>query len=177
MKPAIETIDLVGVQGGVDTHLGKGVMPPEMKFPALARSYFGFDEDDRESAVGMMTDLVAWMRNQGWRSPPLLVRPGVPTTYEHRFAEGVRLIVGAIPPADMVGEWIENVEVNGEHRLQAWVQSQPGTPEWVQATAVLDAAHQLAYNPEEGADHEVPKGHLVFVPEGYVVVKREDEQA
>jgi len=54
----------------------------------------------------------------------------------------------------MVAEWIANIDVNGEHRLQSWVLSQAATPSWAQGIVVLDAAHVLANDPEEGMQHE-----------------------
>lgn len=77
-----------------------------------------------------------------------------PTTYAERFTHAVAVLCGAQPPADMVAEWIENVEVNGEHRLQGWVLTQAATPFWAQGIVVLDAAHVLANDPEEGEGHE-----------------------
>jgi hypothetical protein len=54
----------------------------------------------------------------------------------------------------MVAEWLENIDVNGEHRLQSWVMCQAATPSWAQGIVVLDAAHVLANEPEEGMQHE-----------------------
>jgi hypothetical protein len=76
------------------------------------------------------------------------------TTYAERFTHAVAILCGAQPPADMVTEWIANTEVNVEHRLQGWVLSQAATPAWAQGIVVLDAAHVLANDPEEGAGHE-----------------------
>jgi hypothetical protein len=76
------------------------------------------------------------------------------TTYAERFTHAVAVLCGAQPPADMVDEWIANIDVNGEHRLQGWVLSQAATPSWAQGIVVLDAAHVLANNPEEGMEHE-----------------------
>jgi hypothetical protein len=87
---------------------------------------------------------------------PAPVQPlrGVFTTYAERFAHAVAVLCGAQPPADMVAEWIANIDVNGEHRLQSWVLSQAATPSWAQGIVVLDAAHVLANDPEEGVGHE-----------------------
>jgi hypothetical protein len=76
------------------------------------------------------------------------------TTYTERFTHAVAVLCGAQPPADMVAEWIANIDVNGEHRLQSWVLSQAATPSWAQGIVVLDAAHVLANDPEEGEGHE-----------------------
>jgi hypothetical protein len=76
------------------------------------------------------------------------------TTYTERFTHAVAVLCGAQPPTDMVAEWIANVDVNGEHRLQSWVLSQAATPSWAQGIVVLDAAHVLANDPEEGMEHE-----------------------
>ena len=76
------------------------------------------------------------------------------TTYAERFTHAVSVLCGAQPPADMVAEWLENIDVNGEHRLQSWVLSQAATPSWAQGIVVLDAAHVLANDPEEGMEHE-----------------------
>jgi hypothetical protein len=76
-----------------------------------------------------------------------------PTNYVERFTQAVAILCGAQPPADMVNEWIANVDVNGEHRLQGWVLSQAATPSWAQGIVVLDAADVLANDPEEGAGH------------------------
>jgi hypothetical protein len=85
-------------------------------------------------------------------SPP--PAPASCTTYAERFAHAVAILCGAQPPADMVTEWINNIEVNGEHRLQSWVLGQSATPAWAQGIVVLDAAHVLANDPAEGADHD-----------------------
>jgi hypothetical protein len=79
---------------------------------------------------------------------------GEATTYAERFTHAVAVLCGAQPPADMVAEWIANIDVNGEHRLQSWVLSQAATPSWAQGIVVLDAAHVLANDPEEGMEHE-----------------------
>ena len=79
---------------------------------------------------------------------------GEVTTYAERFTHAVAVLCGAQPPADMVAEWIANIDVNGEHRLQSWVLCQAATPSWAQGIVVLDAAHVLANDPEEGVGHE-----------------------
>jgi hypothetical protein len=76
------------------------------------------------------------------------------TTYTERFTHAVAVLCGAQPPADMVAEWIANIDVNSEHRLQSWVLCQAATPSWAQGIVVLDAAHVLANDPEEGEGHE-----------------------
>lgn len=85
----------------------------------------------------------------------LLAAKGFTTTYKERFATAVATIVGKIPPAKLVDEWLDNVEVDGAHRLQHWVGlNLPRAIDWAQCIVVLDAAHVLAADPEEGADHE-----------------------
>jgi hypothetical protein len=93
---------------------------------------------------------------KGGLLPAAPVQPlhGEATTYAERFTHAVAVLCGAQPPADMVAEWIANVDVNGEHRLQGWVLSQAATPSWAQGIVVLDAAHVLANDPEEGAGHK-----------------------
>lgn len=74
-----------------------------------------------------------------------------PSTYEQRFAEAVRLLTGATPPADMVAGWIDpRVD---DHRLQDWIGLQKGTPCWAQNIAIADAAHVIAEQPVEGEEH------------------------
>jgi hypothetical protein len=89
-------------------------------------------------------------------APPAQPAPvhGEATTYAERFTHAVAVLCGAQPPADMVAEWVANIDVNGEHRLQSWVLSQAATPSWAQGIVVLDAAHVLANDPEEGMEHE-----------------------
>lgn len=80
---------------------------------------------------------------------------GFTTTYKERFAAAVATIVGKIPSADLIDEWLDNVEVDGAHRLQHWVgRNLPRAIDWAQCIVVLDAAHVLAADPEEGVDHE-----------------------
>lgn len=82
--------------------------------------------------------------------------PSEGSTHQERFTDAVRILCGgAVPPQEFVTEWISNIEVNGEHRLQGWVLSQPGSIPWAQGIAILDAATVLANGPEEGCGHEV----------------------
>jgi hypothetical protein len=91
-----------------------------------------------------------------YTTPPAQPAPlhGEATTYGERLTHAVAVLCGAQPPADMVAEWIANIDVNGEHRLQSWVLCQAATPSWAQGIVVLDAAHVLANDPEEGVGHE-----------------------
>jgi hypothetical protein len=90
--------------------------------------------------------------------PPLPVQrqplTGDRTTFEQRFSGAIALICGAEPPAEFVDEWLRNIEVNFVARLQEWVLTQDGTPQWAQGIVVLDAAYLLADSPEEGMQHE-----------------------
>lgn len=84
-----------------------------------------------------------------------MTNPSFRTTYKDRFAVSIAALVGNIPPADLVDEWVNNVEVDGAHRLQHWVgENLPSHLSWAQCIVLLDAAHVLAASPEEGEDHE-----------------------
>jgi hypothetical protein len=78
------------------------------------------------------------------------------TTYEERFGDAIYLLVGGkFPPKDLLEDWIEGVEWSKKESLQDWVGSHMGgVIWWAQAIAVLDAAHVLASQPEEGEGHE-----------------------
>lgn len=73
-RPEVEMMDLYGKKAdGTEEFLGFVPMSPELKIPVLAQAY-GFDSLDRcdgELAVAAMHDLVAWMKNQGWKAPPM----------------------------------------------------------------------------------------------------------
>ena len=73
-----------------------------------------------------------------------------PSTFEQRFAEAVRLLTHASPPADMVASWLDHTSED----LQHWIGSQKGTPEWAQSLAITDAAHTMAISPVEGEQHD-----------------------
>lgn len=75
-----------------------------------------------------------------------------PTTWRDRFTEAVAHLCGAEPPEEYVNEWLANIDVNGEHRLQSWVGAQR-IPSWAQCIVILDAARVLADTPEEGMGH------------------------
>ena len=75
------------------------------------------------------------------------------TTYLYRFNEALTILCGAGPPADMLQEWIDDVTVQGAHRLQDWVGMQKAVPEWAQCIEIIDAASNLARFPVEDEDH------------------------
>jgi hypothetical protein len=69
--------------------------------------------------------------------------------YRLRFSDAVRAIVGATPPNNLVGDWLNHIDRDDD--LCQWVGSAPNAPTWVQNIAVLDAAKAMADAPCEGA--------------------------
>ena len=76
------------------------------------------------------------------------------TTWMERFRTALRLMCGAEPPEDVCQEWLDDVQVDFADRLQEWVVNQPGTPEWAQGIATIEAAMTWADNPTEGDGHQ-----------------------
>lgn len=66
-------------------------------------------------------------------------------TYQDRYEEALRLIIGRRPPSEMVADWIAGR--NGA--LQDWVREHYKVW-WSQSTACLRAAHELAVRPVLG---------------------------
>lgn len=76
------------------------------------------------------------------------------TTWMERFQHALGVMCGSLPPIEICQEWVDHVEVNGQHRLQNWIFSKGNrTPQWAQAIVTIDAAEIWAGEPEEGADH------------------------
>lgn len=73
-------------------------------------------------------------------------------TYQERFSEGVQLLVGELPPEQLVIDWLEFKNDD----FQSWVVNCLGDA-WPQGIAVLDAAQILADHPKEG-----PLGHIDY---------------
>lgn len=83
-----------------------------------------------------------------------MIVPEEGSSHVERFTSAVTAIIGKEPPAAMVQEWLEDVEVNGAWRLQNWVgMNLPANLQWVQCIVLLDAARELAEGPEEGKGH------------------------
>lgn len=74
-----------------------------------------------------------------------------PTTYQQRFVEAItRLCNGVEPPYSMVRDWLDKEKDSCD--LQEFCIA--NGPEWCQGIVLLDAAHLMAMEPEEGAGHE-----------------------
>lgn len=70
------------------------------------------------------------------------------TTYEQRFIEAFTLLCGGRKPAiKMVQDWLSHES----EALQDFAVS--NGPSWCQGIALIDAAHLMAENPEEGFGH------------------------
>ncbi len=79
----------------------------------------------------------------------------VPTTYMERFRSALCRMCGAMPPEDICQEWLDHKSVDGVDRLQMWVGSQAGTPNWAQCIVTIEAAMMWADEPTEGVAHEM----------------------
>lgn len=153
-KSGVELIDIFGKKpNGQEDFLGRGPMPPVMKFADLRADYglSGIDlgEDTAASVTGAMLELVNWMQTQGWMPPPMIVHQG-PMTYAQRLTDVIALLCREVPPAELVAAWINRG--SGDHRLQEWACER--APSWAQGIGLLDAAHVMADQPEEGVEHE-----------------------
>ena len=81
------------------------------------------------------------------------INPMKPTKWIDRFSEAIALLCGAKPPEHLVKEWLDHTDDPHRQNLQDWAACK--TPlQWSQGIQVIDAAHALADNPEEGCDHE-----------------------
>ena len=72
-----DTCDIIGIKNGVETLLGRGPIPWNMKAKEILFSY-GFndfsDEDSQASyALAAVEELVAWMVKMGWTPPPMTI--------------------------------------------------------------------------------------------------------
>jgi hypothetical protein len=78
------------------------------------------------------------------------------TTYKQRFTAAVQALVGKKPPASHVDHWLgDNAKEALHWPLQDWVNANTkGTMGHIQGIAILDAAHHVAENPDEGENHE-----------------------
>lgn len=82
LDSAVMTTDqcaIVGVKNGVETLLGSGPMPWQMKAKDILKSY-GFDdfsEDDTQASYALVAieELVTWMLKMGWTPPPMITHP------------------------------------------------------------------------------------------------------
>lgn len=152
-KAAMRVVDCHAT--GVCVQSGLRAEPPAQQAPCKHCHGDGLDGEDGDGIVSGVTWPCEVCSGTG---KALAERPAPvqrkATTYAERFTHVVSVLCGAQPPADMVAEWLANTEVNGEHRLQSWVLCQAATPFWAQGIVVLDAAHVLANEPEEGEGHE-----------------------
>jgi hypothetical protein len=85
-------------------------------------------------------------------SAPAATRRAGKTTYAERFMQAIEVLCGGTqPPLGEVAAWLDKEADN--HDLQEWVVNNKAVW-WAQGIAVLDAAHVLADQPEEGEGHE-----------------------
>lgn len=78
-------------------------------------------------------------------------RTAVVTTWMERYRQTIALFCGGVvPPEDLCEAWLR--DGGDDIRLQDWVCCNTAVA-WAQAIAILDAAHGMADNPEEGVGH------------------------
>lgn len=77
-----------------------------------------------------------------------MIQPG--SKWIDRFQEALRLLTGSQPTIEMCKSWL----ADDNEDLQEWVNTQRGTPEWVQGIAIIDAAKTLASQPVDNQDHQ-----------------------
>lgn len=79
-------------------------------------------------------------------------KPAVVTTWIERYRQTIALFCnGVMPPLDLCEAWIKN-DGTDDLGLQDWICCNTTIP-WAQAIAILDAAHIMADQPEEGVGH------------------------
>jgi hypothetical protein len=79
-------------------------------------------------------------------------------TFEQRFIDAIKTLVGKEPPLALVKSWLAENEDDRNDDLQDWVGNNGG-PWWMQNIVILDAAHVLAEAPIEGGQDKIDYNH------------------